>query len=108
MSEYPYMCTYCDTVEEANESEYGWIHWNGVAMTKPKWVKHSDGKIYSGEEWYEVIVREDEDASRILKDVPDAIDFLVKHAKDANWDCVQKAHKTLIEGFKKADNNDDA
>ena len=50
------MCTYCDTVQEANESEYGWIHWNGVAMTKPKWIKHSDGKIYSGEDWYKMTI----------------------------------------------------
>ena len=55
-SEYPYMCTYCDTIEEADNSESGWTHWNGQAMTKPKWVRHTDEKIYSGEEWYKMIV----------------------------------------------------
>ena len=42
-----------------------------------------------------------EEAIRILKDVPDAIDFLVKHAKDARWDCVQKAHKILTDHLKR-------
>lgn len=48
-----------------------------------------------------------EEARRILKDVPDAIDLLVKHAKDARWDCVQKAYKILTDHFKKENSNED-
>tara|TARA_Y100000296_G_C4991168_1_gene165476 strand:- start:389 stop:568 length:180 start_codon:yes stop_codon:yes gene_type:complete len=48
-----------------------------------------------------------EEARRILKDAPDAIDFLVKHAKDARWDCAQKANKILTDHFKKGDNERD-
>jgi len=40
---YPYMATYCNSIEEADTiNEYGmsgWIHWNGIAMTPPKFVR---------------------------------------------------------------------
>lgn len=47
-----------------------------------------------------------EEARKILKDAPDAIDFLVKHA-DAKWDCVQKAHNILTDHFKKENSDED-
>jgi hypothetical protein len=43
-----------------------------------------------------------EEAKRILKDAPDAIDFLVKHATDARWECVQRAHSIFKEHFEKS------
>ena len=45
------MCTYAPTLEEADASEYWWIHWNGVAMTPPTFIKDGD-QIYTGEQWY--------------------------------------------------------
>ncbi len=48
-----------------------------------------------------------EEARKILKDAPDAIDFLVKHTKDERWDCLQKANKILTDHFKKENSNED-
>ncbi len=41
------------------------------------------------------------DPKRNLKDWPAALDFMVKHAKDANWEAVQRAFKILKEGQEK-------
>ena len=43
-------------IEKADREMCGWYMWNGIAMTRPKWVKHTDGKIYSGDDWYEMIL----------------------------------------------------
>ena len=57
MSEdYPYLATWCDSVEEADEHDRtspfktGWHHWNGTAMTWPKFVRYQ-GKTYTFEEF---------------------------------------------------------
>lgn len=37
----------------------------------------------------------------LMASVPPAVDFAVKHAKDANWDCVRRMMKVLQEDYKK-------
>jgi hypothetical protein len=53
-NEYPYLATWAESIEEADKRNEigtnGWIHWNGVAMTWPKFVRHQ-GKTYSFEEF---------------------------------------------------------
>lgn len=53
-NDYPYMCTYCDSIEEADQvNKYGmtgWHYWNGIAMTWPKFVRYK-GKTYTFEEF---------------------------------------------------------
>lgn len=45
-----YLATWHDSIEEADKiNEYGmngWVHWNGVSMTDPTFVKYN-GKIYT-------------------------------------------------------------
>ncbi len=36
---------------------------------------------------------------RFVEEVTKAIDFMVTHCKDANWDAVSKAMRTLEAGF---------
>lgn len=56
LDEYPYLATWMDTIEEADK-EYegvfihdGWVHWNGVSVTPPKFVRYQ-GKTYTYEEF---------------------------------------------------------
>lgn len=54
LKDYPYLATWFDTPQEAEQTnEYGmngWIHWNGVSMIPPKFMK-LDGKIYTYDEF---------------------------------------------------------
>ena len=40
-------------------------------------------------------------AQKLFSSVPDAVDFLLEHAKGPDWDVVQRAMKTLEESFTK-------
>ena len=50
--EYPYLATWADSIEEADaihESVFPhtlWVHWNGVSMTPPKFVRYK-GETYT-------------------------------------------------------------
>ena len=37
---------------------------------------------------------------KLMAAVPPAVDFMVKHCKDARWDCVSEAMEVLRGGFK--------
>lgn len=48
MDDYPYIATWCETVEQADNEDYGWVHWNGVAMMWPNFVRYK-GVTYTFE-----------------------------------------------------------
>ena len=48
--DYPYLATWCDSVEEADDEEYGWIHWNGIAGVWPNFVRYQ-GVTYTFEKF---------------------------------------------------------
>ena len=56
LDDYPYLATWCDTIEEADAIHEGvfpptmWMPWNGIAAIAPTFVRYQ-GKTYTYEEF---------------------------------------------------------
>lgn len=56
--EYPYLCTYSKTIEEADLNDR-WMNWNGITGTLPNFIRDkATMKTYEFHEWFaEIITR---------------------------------------------------